>query len=347
MSITLKYLSLMLVVSLLFACADNSDDAAAPEAEPKAELIPVTIDNYEFAESDLAFNNITKLVGTGQFYHFPVEQFDLNNQTVVRMNRDTIYSAAIADVSQGATLTLPEGDGRYMSVMIVQNDHYIDQVFTKPGTYDIESQTDYVMIALRIRANETDLDDARKIQTLQQAVQFSTVANRPHVMPNYDLDQLVALRTELAAEATAMGSMKNMQGAHGTVDKRMHLFGTAVGWGLLPDARASYLSYKPETESGEGCFQATYPVPPFNEPGFFSITMYDADGWIFSENAVLNEYNLEFNDDGTFDASFGDCGDGTKNNLPIVDGWNFTMRIYEPKLDELDRFTFPEAEEVD
>jgi hypothetical protein len=94
--------------------------------------IPVTIDNYEFAESNLAFCNITKLVGTNMLFHFPMDEFDLDNQTVARMNRDTVYSAAVVNASEGASIKLPESDGRYMSVMVVQNDHYIDQVFKTP-----------------------------------------------------------------------------------------------------------------------------------------------------------------------------------------------------------------------
>ena len=69
--------------------------------------------------------------------------------------------------------------------------------------------------------------------------------------------------------------------------------------------------------------------------------MYDADGWIFSDRAILNEYNIEFGEDGTFDVLFGGCGEDAKNNIPIVDGWNFLMRVYEPWLDELDIYTLP------
>jgi len=64
--------------------------------------------------------------------------------------------------------------------------------------------------------------------------------------------------------------------------------------------------------------------------------MYDADGWMFSDRAILNEYNIEFNDDGSLDANFGECGGDAKNNLPVVDGWNFLMRVYEPTLEELE-----------
>ena len=306
--------------------------------------IPVTLENYKVAESDLAFYNITKLAGTGKFFHFPVEEFDLNNQTVVRMNQDTVYSGAILNVSEGASITLPETDGRYMSAMVVQNDHYIDEVFKTPGKHEIKADTDFVMVALRTRINMNDPADKEKVRALQEATKIFSKATEPHVMPNYDMEQLVALRDKLAAEAAGFGSLNNMQGARGTVDEHMHLLGTAAGWGLLPDTNARYLSYG--QKDGQGCYTATYNVPPFNEGGFFSITMYDADGWMFSDRAILNEYNIEFNKDGTFDVHFGKCGDEAKNNLPIVDGWNFLMRVYEPKLKELDSYKLPTPTKV-
>ena len=52
--------------------------------------VPVDKSNYEIAESDIAFSNITKLVSTNKFFHFPVGEFDLNNQIVVRMNQETL-----------------------------------------------------------------------------------------------------------------------------------------------------------------------------------------------------------------------------------------------------------------
>lgn len=346
--------SLAPFVFLVSACSDGGQESAiVPEAARPADKpgvveavgkIPVTLDNYEIAESDVAFQGITKFVGTNAFYYFPVEAFDLNNQTVVRMNQDTIYSNAVLNVSEGGTLTLPETDGRYMSAAIVQNDHYTNQVFTTPGTYEIEAETDFVMVIVRTMINRNDPNDGDRVREFQEAVEFSIQAREPHVLPDYDMDQLVALRTRLAAEAATKGSLNNMQGARGSVDPHMHLLGTAAGWGLLPDANARYLSYG--QEDGEGCFRATYPRPPFNDSGFFSITMYDKDGWIFSDRAILNQFNLEFNEDGSFDVNFGDCGEGAKNNLPIVDGWNFLMRVYEPRLEELEEYVMPVPEKV-
>lgn len=357
----MKKLFITLVTSLGIAltagCGSSTDEAAeAPAAAPSSapdfaaihaddsgEKIPVTLENYEVAESDLAFYNVTKLVGMNTFFHFPTGAFDLDNQTVVRMNRDTYYSAATIDTTQGATVTIPETNGRYLSVMVVQNDHYIDQVFLEPGTHEITSETDFAMVAMRIRANQSDPADDEAIAALRAGVKLAVGGDASHVRPNYDMEQLVALRDELSIEGTKLGTLMGMQGAHGAIEPMMHLYGTAIGWGLLPDAQAQYLG-SPKFNN-DGCYMASYSAPPFNDPGFFSITMYDADGWIFTEDGILNEFNMTLNEDGSFDAYFGECGD-VDNNLPTVEGWNYILRIYEPKLDELQEFRLPEMKKV-
>ncbi len=342
-------------MALTMACSPSSEEAAetpvaaaapnfaAIHADDTGEKIPVTLENYEVAESDLAFYNITKLVGMNRFFHFPTGAFDLDNQTVVRMNRDTYYSGAIIDTTQGATITIPETNGRYLSVMVVQNDHYIDQVFLEPGTHEISSDTEFAMVAMRIRVNQSDPEDDDAIAALRAGVKLEVGGNASHVRPNYDMEQLVALRDELTVEGTKLGTLMGMQGAHGTIEPMMHLYGTAIGWGLLPDAQAQYLG-SPKFPN-DGCYMASYSAPPFNKPGFFSITIYDADGWIYDENGILNEFNMKLNEDGSFDAYFGECGD-VDNNLPTVDGWNYILRIYEPKLEELQNFRLPEIKKI-
>jgi hypothetical protein len=265
-------------MALTMACSPSSEEAAetpvaaaapnfaAIHADDTGEKIPVTLENYEVAESDLAFYNITKLVGMNRFFHFPTGAFDLDNQTVVRMNRDTYYSGAIIDTTQGATITIPETNGRYLSVMVVQNDHYIDQVFLEPGTHEISSDTEFAMVAMRIRVNQSDPEDDDAIAALRAGVKLEVGGNASHVRPNYDMEQLVALRDELTVEGTKLGTLMGMQGAHGTIEPMMHLYGTAIGWGLLPDAQAQYLG-SPKFPN-DGCYMASYSAPPFNKPGF-------------------------------------------------------------------------------
>jgi hypothetical protein len=84
--------------------------------------------------------------GVNRFFHLRGPT-PLDKQTVIRMNRDTIYSSAVVDISQGATLIVPDAGDRYMSIMVVNEDHYINKVIHEPGEHELtveELGTPYV-----------------------------------------------------------------------------------------------------------------------------------------------------------------------------------------------------------
>ena len=62
-----------------------------------------------------------------------------DKQPVIRMNQDTLYSATVLDLSKPVNLTLPEVGGRYMSMQVVNQDHYMF-VESKPGTYELNKE---------------------------------------------------------------------------------------------------------------------------------------------------------------------------------------------------------------
>ena len=62
------------------------------------------------------------------------EPTPLDRQNVVRTNRDTLYSVALVDISGGATLTVPDGGDRYLTVMVINEDGYLNRVFHESGT---------------------------------------------------------------------------------------------------------------------------------------------------------------------------------------------------------------------
>ncbi|MBY5948373.1 DUF1254 domain-containing protein [Photobacterium rosenbergii] len=326
-----------ILAALITTAAFNISTALAKEA------VTITQENYELVETYQALKNIHKLVGENKFFHFR-NPTPLDNQTVVRMNHDTLYSGYVTDMSKGGTITLPETGDRYISVMVVLKDHYINQFFTGGGTYEIAADDGFGMIVVRTEINANDPEDVKLVNQLQDQVKIEMGSNTQFNPPNYDLDTLLEMRHRYAAEAATKGSLNNMQGARGEVDPYMHILGTAAGWGLLPDRNARYLSYTHEGGSTD-CVSATYDIPPFRDPGFFSITMYDKEGWIANNNAVLNKHNIVMKDENSFDVSFGDCSDAKKkvNHLPTTEGWNFLMRVYEPNLDKLDNYIIPTA----
>jgi hypothetical protein len=56
---------------------------------PAGSLVPVTVDNFTRAESDMYFGGSVKTAGLGKFHHFR-EPTPLDKQDVIRMNRDTL-----------------------------------------------------------------------------------------------------------------------------------------------------------------------------------------------------------------------------------------------------------------
>ena len=67
------------------------------KTKQQQQLQPVTVENFVRAETDLYFGSIVKKGGFGKFEHNR-EPTPIDEQTVVRMNRDTIYSGAVFDL---------------------------------------------------------------------------------------------------------------------------------------------------------------------------------------------------------------------------------------------------------
>ena len=73
--------------------------------------------------------------------------------------------------------------------------------------------------------------------------------------------------------------------------------------------------------------------------GFWSISVYNAKGY-FEKNALnaysLNNLTAKKSADGSITIQFGGCDGKTPNCLPIMKGWNYTVRLYRPRKEILD-----------
>jgi hypothetical protein len=109
--------------------------ASGSDALAEVGTTPVTVANFVRAESDHMIRANMEMVGVtfGTFVHLR-EPTTPDNQPVIRMNQDTLYSATVLDLSKPVTITLPEIGGRYMSMHVVNQDHYMF-VESEPGTY--------------------------------------------------------------------------------------------------------------------------------------------------------------------------------------------------------------------
>jgi hypothetical protein len=305
--------------------------------------VKVNVDNFVRAETDRMFTSIQQLGGgVVNRLHHNRGPAPLDDQRVIRTNRDTLYSSAVVDISQSATLTVPDAGERYLSVMVVNQDHYIDEIIHESGKHELtvdRFDTDYVAIAARILADPNDPVDIAAVNDLQDQFRLTAAAGRPFVPTGYDTASLDATREALLSLARGIDGFARSFGTRDQVDPVRHLIGTAAGWGGLPDAEAFYLNVEPHLPVGD--YELTVGDVPVD--GFWSISVYNAAGYFVPNDrgvVSVNNITADRNDDATITVRFG--GGDQPNTIPIMDGWNYAVRLYRPRREILDQtWTFP------
>lgn len=297
----------------------------------------VTYANFVRIESARMFAGVAAFAGGANAFGHYRAPTPIDQQTVIRMNRDTLYSAAVVDISRGATLTIPEVGNRYVSVMIVNEDHYVNRVFHEAGEYSLtreELGSDFVLVAARVLVDAEDPADVAAVNAIQDGLGLDSVGGRSFEAPSYDEPSFQSTRNALLELARGLGGLDRCFGRREDVDPIRHLLGTASGWGGLPEQEAHYVMVDPGLPVGE----YTLTVGEVPVDGFWSVSMYDGGGY-FAQNPQdaysVNNITGVPNADGTVTIRFG--GDPSRpNTLPIVDGWNYLVRLYRPRPEILD-----------
>lgn len=334
-------LAILAGLGLLVACAD----------EPAADSGPQTVteDNFVRAETDTSFAGFVKEGAFGKLIHAR-ELADVNNQTIVRTNRDTLYSRGVFDLDAGpVTITLPDSGDRFMSLLLISEDHYNPATAYAPATVTITREqvgTRYVAVLVRTFVDPGDAADLEKAHALQDAITVQQAAQGSFEVPEWDQASLAQVRDTLRQGAVVDPS--KAFGTKETTDARAHLVGAAAGWGGNPPSDATYVFGAPQANDGKTVHRLTVRDVPVD--GFWSITVYNKDG--FMEPNPLNAYSLnnvtaKQGADGAYTIQFGGCDGKVPNCLPITAGWNYTVRLYRPRAQILDgSWKFPEPQPV-
>jgi hypothetical protein len=308
-------------------------------------LVKVTGGNYVRAESDFQMKGyIEKYDCFGKFVHFR-EPYNVNKQVTVRGNRDTYYSFGVFDLTSPLTVTLPEPKGRYQSLMIVSQDHSISAIYSpEEVTLTKESVgTRYVCLVIRTFADPSNKADEEAAYKLQDQVRIKQSDKGRFKIPDWKKEEIEATRNAIMVVASTVSDASKMFGKKEELDPVYWMLGAALGWGGLPAEAATYKNVVPEKNDGKTPYTLTVSDVPVD--GFWSVTLYDHEGWI-----PLNEYNAysfnnvtaKKNEDGSITIHFG--GDPKQPNfLPILPGWNYIVRLYQPRKEILDgSWTFPD-----
>ena len=310
-------ITIAIIISVAAVTACNND------SPPK-----VTRDNFATAETRRYFQEFTDQGAINKFVHEEDVVVALDKQTIIRSNIDMFYSHAIVDISKGATLTLPAADGRFRLAQIIDSNGYTPDVFYDAGTYELRSNsgTDFIYVFMRTAADPADPEDQDEARAVMQAASIDSKGGGTFQSGGWDPAEVIAMRREIISNATYADS----RGAFGDIDEiedfEKFTFAAAAGWGGLPDVDATYWPIEPNL--GNQCASMTIEPPPVDR--YWSLTVYDVEGWLAHPAPVRNAATTTPNADGTLTFHFG-CGDDALNNIDITENWTFVLRMYGPQ----------------
>jgi hypothetical protein len=323
----------------------------AQAQSPSGSAVPVTVENFIRAESDLYFGRFVNLAGLGKFNHRR-ELVSLDRQTVIRPNRDTLYSEAVFDLDAGPVkISFSDGGTRYMSMEVIDEDQFIQAVVYGAGSYTFSREkvgTRYIFALVRTLVDPANPKDLEQVHTLQDAIKVSQNSLGRFEVPNWDQTSQKKVRDALLVLVPPVIGSKRVYGTKDQVDPVLHLIGTAAGWGGLPEKDAFYLGGTPVKNDGTTIHRLNVKDVPVD--GFWSVSVYNAEGY-FQPNEYnaysLNNITARKDADDSVTIQFGGCDGKIANCLPIMPGWNYTVRMYRLRAEILEeKWTFPQAEPI-
>lgn len=333
------------LLALLYTSLASAQEAQKPIPGIASESPEVTIQNYVRAETDVQMQTYAeKFDAFGKFFHVR-EAYDVTSTDTIRPNRDTIYSWGVFDLTFPLIVELPDPDGRYQSLMAVTQDHSIWAEYgPKKVVLDQKSAgTRYVLLLVRTFLDPADTADVKAAHVLQDAIEVKQDDKGTFIVPDWDHEEVEKMRNAINVFAPFATDSSKTFGLKEDLDPLYWTLGAAVGWGGLPANDAAYTGGFPDKNDGKTAYTMTIRDVPVD--AFWSVTVYNDKGMF-----AVNEYNsYSFNsltakhdEDGSATLRFGGSPD-QPNYLHIVPGWNYVVRMYQPRKEILDgTWKFPE-----
>jgi hypothetical protein len=259
----------------------------------------------------------------------------------------------VFDLDAGpVTVTMPDAGKRFMSMQVANEDQYTPAVYYGSGSHTLTKEgvgTRYALVVVRALVDPANPQDVQQVHTLQDALKVSRQSPGTFEIPDWDETSLKKVHAALLQLGETISDTRRMFGATANqVDPVRHLIGTALVWGGLPEKDALYLPVTPARNDGATVHELTVRDVPVD--GFWSITAYNAEGYLEPNQYhaySVNNITAKKGADGSVTIQFGGCDGEIPNCLPIMKGWNYTVRLFRPRPEILDRtWQFPEAQPV-
>ena len=201
----------------------------------------VTALNYVQAKTAIQFDKyLARTEGKLNSFAHGRKVADIDSRSSKRLNRDTLYSVAIVDISKGASIQMPEAGNRYMSVQVVNQDGFTNNVFHGAGSHDLtvaEFDTPYVWLLGRTLVLESIPGDIQVAQALQDQMSISSASAKPYTHADYDPVTMSAITALLLELGKGISDNTKAAGTREQVDPIKQLL--LAAYGLAPYPRVN------------------------------------------------------------------------------------------------------------
>ena len=351
---------------------------------PDTPTVDDFIHAYPALESRKSLDNYMKGVGNdyNQFFHFDAVS-DHTTHWVVRPNNDTVYSLSWIDVSGGPVEiclpTLEPGDERYLSLMMIDYEHFqidtavhpdrpivlaaLDDPIGESEDYLLfRTYTNLVFAAARTEWLPSD-DGNTQVKRYQGRMTIRRLGGGALAGPQVDPVFPEEVEAQGLAAIQEAAPDYNFEQCFRTREDGLDDMPRAVGvylgqWGQqLKYAYAEYhdLDQAGEPLSGAHEYRITLDAEGVPFDHFWSVTVYDEKGYMIApvgedpHRYKHGNRNTTPEEDGTLELYFSSRRDTLrKNSVATGSGlWNYTIRIYGPHSEVIDGgWLFPKASKL-
>jgi hypothetical protein len=250
--------------------------AVARAQTQSSPTVPVTIDSYNRAQSDVYFALIAKGGGFGKFRHGR-DLAPIGQGGIIRPNRDSLHSLAVFNLDAGpVTITLPDPDEHFMTMQVINEDQYTQPIYYGAGSHTLTREmigSRYAGVAVRVLVDPRKKNELEQIHSLQDAIKMTQQNPGTFQIPNWDEASRKKVQAALLQLGTTISDTQRMYGANeNQVDPVRHVIGSAMLWGGALEKDALYLPITPEKNEGTIIYRLSARDVPVD--GFWSLTVY-------------------------------------------------------------------------